>query len=137
MEYNLELSFLNKVENKTDSSNSRKKLTESELNELRQSFSNISEEYLSYLKEIGCGSFKECQFQVQDYLFGLSELGLEDVYEIKEDIKFFGDNFAGDLAGFDFEKNLNEVVEFWHDNGTVFYTGKTFKEYIGEKIGIK
>lgn len=137
MEYDLELRFLNKIEDKTDESNLRKKLSDSDLNLLRQNHNGVSEEYLTYLKEVGCGSFKECQFNVLDYLFDLSELGLEDVYELKDEIKFFGDNFSGDFAGFDFEKNPNEVIEFWHDDGTVYETGKSFKEYIGEKIGIE
>jgi len=137
MKYDLEFKILNQIEDKADKSNFRKKLSESDLNQLRQNHNGISEEYLTYLKEIGSGSFKECQFVVQDYLFDLSELGIEDIYELKDEIKFFGDNFAGDLAGFDFKKNPNEVIEFWHDDGTIYETGKSFKEYIGEKIRVE
>lgn len=136
MTFEQELNYLNQIENKGDTSNARRKLSDSEVKKLRSDHHGISEEYLVYLMEIGSGSFKECQFVVQDYLFDLSDIGLEDIFSLKEEIKFFGDNFSGDLAGFDFEKNPNEVVEFWHDDGTIYYTGKTFKTYIKEKIGI-
>jgi hypothetical protein len=86
------------------------------------------------LSEIGSGSFLECQFQVQKYLFDLDDLGLTENYDLKEGIKFFGDNYAGDFSGFDFNDNPTLVVEFWHEDGTIYETNKTFKEYIREKM---
>jgi len=41
--------------------------------------------------------------------------------------------FAGDLSGFGFEKNPNEVIEFWHNDEIVLETGKSFRKYIRKK----
>lgn len=114
--------------------NQREILSNSEIESLRNEFESISEDLIDYLQEIGSGSFRECQFKVHKRLFELEDLGLEDLYDVKKDIKFFGDNFAGDFAGFDFSGNPNLVVEFWHEDGTIFDTQKTFKEYIREQM---
>jgi hypothetical protein len=52
-------------------------------------------------------------------------------------VKLFGDNFAGDFAGFDLSSPKDEVVEFWCDSNKVFATGKTFREYIRGKMLFK
>jgi len=67
-------------------------------------------------------------------LFDLEDLGLEEHYELKDGIKFFGDNFSGDFSGFDFNGNPELVVEFWHEDGTVYETNKTFKDNIREQM---
>lgn len=130
MKYSNELDFLSKVERSEDETNKRDILSNSEIESLRREFEGISDDLIDYLQEIGSGSFRECQFKVHNRLFDLEDLGLEDVYQLKDEIKFFGDNFAGDFAGFDFSKDPNLVIEFWHEDGTVFETQKPFKEYI-------
>lgn len=73
-------------------------------------------------------------FNVASSLFDLEDLGLEDHYELKSNIWFFGDNFAGDFAGFDFDQNNGKVVEFWHESGELYYTNKSFQTYIREQM---
>ncbi|MDW3195255.1 MAG: hypothetical protein R8G66_22965 [Cytophagales bacterium] len=134
MKYTAEFEFLDAVESHEDETNKRDILSNSEIENLRSEFEGISDELIDYLMEIGSGSFRECQFNIHNRLFTLEDLGLEDVYQIKDEIKFFGDNFAGDFAGFDFSGDPNLVVEFWHEDGTIFDTKKTFKVYIREQM---
>ena len=56
--------------------------------------------------------------------------------KLPENVKLFGDNFSGDFAGFDLTTKNNLVVEFWHDDNKVVNTGKTFREYIREKLSM-
>lgn len=128
--YNLEKEFLKKVEN----NNSRTALTANQIKDLLSEFPKLPEDYIAYLKEIGSGSFRDCQFNIASSLFNLEDLGLEDHYELKSNIWFFGDNFAGDFAGFDLDQNDGNVVEFWHESGELYYTNKSFQTYIREQM---
>ncbi len=134
MIYDFEKEFLAKVEDHTDITNRREKVSEIELERLKEEFPTISSEFIAYLREIGSGNFRECQFKVQKYLFDLDDIGLAEHYELRDGIKFFGDNYAGDLSGFNFDTNPELVVEFWHEDGTIYETNKTFKEYIREQM---
>ena len=134
MMYKLEKEFLEKTEDLTEETNRREIIAETELEKLKGEYPKISNEYLNYLKEIGSGSFRESQFRVQQYLFDLEDIGLEEDYELKKGIMFFGMNFSGDFSGFDFTKNPELVVEFWHEDGTIYKTKKTFKEYIRQQM---
>ena len=132
--YQTEKAFLAAVENPDDKTNSRKLYTESEINLIKSQFPGITSDFTAYLQEIGEGSFRECQFSVTGKLFDLATIGLEDSFEIKHSIKFFGDNYSGDFSGFDFESNDDKVIEFWHDSGELYETNKSFKEYIQEQM---
>jgi len=127
--YASEIEFLKKVE----SHNNRTLLNNDQTKNLLLEYPKLPEDYLIYLQEIGSGSFRESQFNVTAP-FNLEDLGLEDHYELKPNIWFFGDNFAGDFAGFDLDQNDGKVVEFWHDSGELYYTNKTFKTYIREQM---
>lgn len=128
--YNLEKEFLKKVEN----NNSRTTLTANQIKDLLSEFLKLPEDYIVYLQEIGFGSFRDFQFNIASSLFNLEDLGLEDHYELKSNIWFFGDNFAGDFAGFDLDQNDGKVVEFWHESGELYYTNKSFQTYIREQM---
>ncbi|MBL0736369.1 SMI1/KNR4 family protein [Flavobacterium sp. GN10] len=128
--YTLEIEFLKKVE--TD--NNRTLLTEDQIKNLLSEFPKLPQDYLIYLKKIGSGSFRKSQFNVTASLFDLEDLGLEDHYELKSNVWFFGDNFCGDFSGFDFNQNDGKVVEFWHESGELYYTNKSFQTYIREQM---
>jgi hypothetical protein len=132
--YKFEIEFLSEEEDKLDESNNRRKLTIEETNSIGEKYPNLSQEFLDYLREVGEGAFRECQFAVRSELIDLSDIGLDEHYEIKKTIKFFGDNFSGDMAGFDLENSDGLVVEFWHESGDIFNTNKTFKQYIREQM---
>ena len=64
----------------------------------------------------------------------MDDLGLAADYELRAEIKFFGDNYAGDFAGFDFSNNAELVVEFWHEDGSIYETNQSFKDYISGQM---
>lgn len=130
MTYQHEIDFLKAVEKPANPQNQRKKLSENQAKELLSEFPSLPADFIDYLKEIGHGSFRECQFNVKPFLFDLKDLGLEEHFDVKPSIKFFGDNFSGDFAGFDLEHGNGHVVEFWHEDGSIYETKKSFKEYI-------
>ena len=134
MSFEKELYFLQQNENEDILSNKKIIASEIEIANLKSIFPNIPEEFLEYLLEIGSGNIMGSQFKIMSDLFNFCDLGFDDVYFVPENIKFFGDNYCGDFAGFDFSNDKNEVVEFWHDSNEMYYTGKTFREYIREKM---
>lgn len=107
-------------------------ISEKELNENFEDFKNTPLDYIFFLIEVGYGNINNI-LDLKNFLFDFDDLGLEDIYDLPENIKLFGDNFSGDFIGFDFDKN-GEVIEFLHESGEIYWTGKNFKEYISEII---
>jgi len=128
MYFDEELEFL--------SSNDFEKLSQDQLNDIIKRNPNVSPEYINFLSEIGAGNLNVNQFKIYADLVDFNDLGLEDIYQLPENVKLFGDNFSGDFAGFDLTTKNNLVVEFWHDDNKVVNTGKTFREYIREKLSM-
>lgn len=131
--YNLEKEFLKKVEN-NDEQDKREIASKNQIKNLLLEYPKLPQDYLTYLQEIGSGSFRNCQFNITSSLFDLEDLDLSDHYELKSNIYFFGDNFSGDFSGFDFDRNDGNVVEFWHESGDLYYTNKSFQTYIREQM---
>ncbi|MGV3611418.1 MAG: SMI1/KNR4 family protein [Fluviicola sp.] len=135
MSFKEELDYLNSTEEKEKNLNQRVQLTQVQTDQIKNTNSNIPVDFLDYLLEIGCGSIMHSQFKVYNDLTDFIDLGLNDLYSLPAGVKLFGDNFSGDFSGFDLSKEkTDEVVEFWHDSKEVYYTGKTFREYIREKM---
>lgn len=134
LKYNLEKEFLKLVENKEDKTNSKITSTDEEIKTLLEKHSKIPQDFIDYLKEIGAGNFRECGFKVQSFLFNLEDLGLENHYDIKSNIWFFGDNYCGDFSGFDFDNDDGNVIELWHETGEIYYTNRSFQNYIREQM---
>lgn len=111
-------------------------LTQDQIDELQSVFQNLPIDYVNYLIEVGFGDLMKSLLKIYPSLCDLSDLGLENVYEIPNDIKLFGDNYSGDFIGFDLSNKDDEVIEFWHDSNQVYKTGKTFRNYIREKISM-
>jgi hypothetical protein len=132
--YKSESEFLKKVEDSNDNTNKKELLSDEQLNIIIEKHPNVPQDYVAYLREIGAGNFRESQFVVQSFLFNLETLGLDEHYEIKSNIWFFGDNYCGDFSGFDLDLNDGLVVEFLHEFGEVFNTNKTFKQYIRDQM---
>lgn len=114
--------------------NKKEILNPTEINTLKTIYPNIPQDYLDYLMEIGTGTIMEMQFNVKPFLFNFYDLGLEKVYSVSDEIKFFGDNYNGDFAGFNLKNNDGTVVEFWHESGELIYTNKTFHQFIKDQM---
>jgi hypothetical protein len=134
LNYNQEKEFLKRVEDVENKTNLRQIPTEEKIQQILSEHPSLPQDYIQYLQEIGSGNFRECQFNVKDYLFDIESIGLGEDYDIKPNVKFFGDNFCGDFSGFDFDNNDGFVVEFWHETGQLYYTGQTFKNYIRQQM---
>lgn len=133
------VAFLARVEYpKRKRMNTRQKYTARETNKLRRQYPGVPEEYLDYLREVGAGAFRQCQFTVYGGLGTPDEILGEGVFywlDPKLRVLCFGDNFSGDLSGF-LPDSKWAVVELWHDSGTVYAVKKNFGEYIREKMGL-
>ncbi|OXA93970.1 SMI1/KNR4 family protein [Flavobacterium hercynium] len=134
MSFEKELNFLKENENQDNLINNKIRSSVPEINSLKESYPNLPNDFFEYLLEVGSGNIMESQFKVMKDLFDFNDLGLEDIYDLSDNIKLFGDNYSGDFAGFDILCNKDEVIEFWHDSNELHYTGKTFREYIREKM---
>ncbi|MDR0228514.1 MAG: hypothetical protein LBI72_05550 [Flavobacteriaceae bacterium] len=134
--YLLEREFLKRVEDKSDESNHKEIISKQQLLGIIEKYPCAPHDYIAYLKEIGYGNFRECQFKVQSFLFNLEEIGLDEHYSIKSNVWFFGDNYFGDFSGFDLDLNDGLVVEFLHETGELYYTKQSFYNYIRQQMGI-
>ena len=134
MIYSEEIQFLKRVEESGNSQNERRILSRSEIDTIQENFKTVSEEYLCYLAEIGAGSFRECQFIEYENLIDIKSIGLDEYFDVPQNIRFFGDNFSGDLSGFILNKNDGIVLELWHDSGELYQIDLLFKDYIREQM---
>lgn len=130
MYFDKELEFLKSKEEE----NFRKKLSKVELDKILLKYPNVPSDYINFLSEVGEGNLRDHQFKIYSSLIDFYDLGLENVYQLPEEIKLFGDNFAGDFAGFDISSKTDLVFEFLHDSDKIYNTGKTFREFIRDKI---
>lgn len=115
----------------------RDRVTQSQVDNIISNFNNVPKDFIDYMLEIGSGDLVKSSVKIYPGLCDFDDLGLGDVYELENEIKFFGDNYSGDFIGFDLSNLKDEVVEFWHDSIELTYTGKSFREYIREKMSFK
>jgi len=131
--------FLARVEDADEKTmNSRRLLSQEQIDDLRKVHPRIPEEFLSYLQEVGAGAFRECQFTVYGFLDTPDNILGKDVLLLKEPsvrALCFGDNFSGDLGAFLPDEDW-VIADLWHDNGTICRKGRTFRQYIREKMFI-
>ncbi|WP_226669293.1 hypothetical protein [Microbulbifer aggregans] len=132
--FDYESKFLQSKEDLDDETNGqRSSFSEEEVQKLLRQYPSLPEDYIRYLKEIGAGPFRECQYEVFDepcYFEDLYDIGCE--FEAKRYIAF-GQNFSGDTSVFDSKKGC-EILDFWHDSFEFYGKNLSFKCYIREKM---
>jgi hypothetical protein len=133
--FSSEKKFLLKVESPDSPHNKRTLVTTEKLNELKANHPGLPDEYLVYLKNIGWGDFRECGYMIYSGLLTLDSIGLSKAYPLKEKVVFFGDNFSGDMAGFNLDNNYS-IVELWHESGDLHETRLSFRKFIRGQIGM-
>ena len=132
--FEYEAEFLQSKEDLEDDTNGQRVyFTEEEVQKLLGEYPGLPEDYITYLKEIGAGPFRECQYEVFDmpcYFEDLYDAGYE--FEPKRYIAF-GHNFSGDTSVFDSKKGF-KILDFWHDSFEFYNKNLSFKSYIREKM---
>jgi hypothetical protein len=108
-------------------------LRESEVLSLRAQYPLLPEDYLDYLREVGWGDFGNSSYMIYSGLLRSDEIYDPETADDLSHILFFGDDFSGDCAGFDTE-NAWAVVEVEHTHMEVSELGKTFEEFIKDRI---
>lgn len=131
------VAFLARVEDpKEERMNSRRRLTARQADKMRRDFPGVPDEFVAYFREVGAGSFRECQFTVYETLGTPDQLLGEGVMPQKDptvSVLCFGDNYSGDLSGFLPDQRW-AIAELWHDSGTLYRVKKAFGEYIRERM---
>src|SRR5262245_49507605 len=110
--------------------NHRQRVDGQAIDELRRSFPGISDEYLAYLREIGAGSVRECQYEIYEP---------DAVIENKDGLTFsvgnlliIGHDFGGDDFALDAENDFRAVVRD-HETGDVHSYG-SFRAFIRDQM---
>ena len=133
--YEEEIEFLKDNEEPNNEMNDRDRLSVEELEIIEKDYPGIPPAFLSYLKEIGWGSFRECQYGIFKPCY------FEDLYDVGvefEKMRYiaFGHNFSGDTSLFD-SKNNHCITEFWHDFYEFVPYKEAFREYIRKHMLMK
>ncbi|HVQ71593.1 MAG TPA: hypothetical protein VMT08_29240 [Bradyrhizobium sp.] len=132
--YEVEVAFLAKVEHPTDRTNSRTRLDSEAVQDIRETFPGIPEEYLAYLWEIGPGSVRECQYMIYESPFWCGEEPLFSSFNSGgRKLLVIGDNFSGDLFVLDAEHEFR-VAEFLHETMEVWPCNCAFREFVRERM---
>lgn len=128
--YEEEIQFLRVVEDPHDITNQRQPLNEQAIERLRRSFPGISEEYLAYLREIGAGSVKECQYEIYEPDF-------DDATPLflVGNLLFIGHDFIGNSFALDADSDFC-VVELDHEGGGkgIYPMGGSFRAFIRDQM---
>jgi hypothetical protein len=131
------IEFLARVEDpKEERMNSRRRLTARQAERLRSDFPGVPEEFIAYLREVGAGSFRECQFMIYGMLGTPDQIlgqGVMPQQDPTVRILCFGDNYSGNLSGFLPDQRW-AVAELWHGSGTLSRVKKPFGKYIRERM---
>jgi hypothetical protein len=133
--FSTEKKFLLKVESPDSPQNKRTLVTTGKLNELKAKYPGLPNEYLAYLKNIGWGDFRQCGYMIYSGPITLDSIRLKEAYPLKEKVIFFGDNFSGDMAGFNLDNNYS-IVELWHESGDLHETTLSFRKFIRVQMGM-
>ena len=133
--FSTENKFLLKVESPDSVHNKRTLVTAEKLIKLKENYPQIPEEYLLYLSNVGWGDFRQCGYMIYSGPITLDSIGLSEAYPLKEKVIFFGDNFSGDMAGFNLDNNYSVVV-LGHASGDLHETGLSFRQFMREQMGM-
>jgi hypothetical protein len=115
----------------------RQTLTNTALARLQRRHAGLPADYVEYLRHVGWGSFLRCRYAVYHQLTPVAErLGKEIAARLGQPILCFGDNLAGDVAGFLPDQDW-AVVEINHLDFSLHVTGESFRSFIRERMGLE
>lgn len=111
--------------------------SELQLQELRQRFHGIPEDYLTYLAEVGEGSIGDELYTVFGELMDAEDFFDEQLHEFldfDESVLLFGCDFSGNGLIFLPDEDWMVGIIYHDDMGEVERTEKDFRSYISEVI---
>ncbi len=130
------INFLAEIGATSDQANQPTPLKQDEIDQLRKKYGEIPKDFLDYLSIVGAGSVNDCRYMIYGGLLSPSEyFDPEDIEELENHILCFGDDFAGNPAGF-LPKNNWRIAEIWHEDLTLNEVDLTFGQFIRQKIGM-
>lgn len=131
------LKILEKDLDKNLIQNQRKAYSKNQIEEIKEQFPNIPEEYLKYLSEVGEGSFRDefCTvfgelIEVEDFF----DESLHEYLDFEEEVLQFGCDFSGNALIFLVNENWQVGIIYHDDLGMVEKTELNFREFISERI---
>lgn len=109
------------------------KLSEDDIK--REAVDGVPQDYIDFIREVGCGTVQGMFFNFFGVLVEATEF-YDDLYdedgdpELK-DVLLFGNNFTGDAVGFLTTDNWS-IVEIWHDDNLSINPReeKSFEEFV-------
>ena len=132
--YEEEVAFLAAVEDRAEVSNRRGLLDAAAVERIREAFPGVPEDYLAYLREIGPGSVRECQYGIHKPIWCHEEPAFSWFETRGRKLLVFGHNFSGDMFAFDAKHNYR-VVELLHETMEVWpFKRGGFKEFVRERM---
>jgi hypothetical protein len=130
-----ERTFLQRVEQPDDPSNSRDIPSDSEIESIRNNYPEIPDDYLAYLREIGWGCARESQYIIHQGLSWCHDDSSFNWFNSRgRKFLVFGSNSMGDLWAFDAEHRF-KVCELLHGSRhTVLPFEGSFKAFIRQSM---
>ncbi len=134
--YDDAVAFLARVEDPEEHEmNDRERFSAKQLAQLQRDFPGIPDDFIAYLREVGAGSFRECQFEVfQDFLTP-EDRGIDppDGEEHSEEVLLFGHDFSEYSGGF--LPRRRWAVVLMGNGGHCYKVKKPFAKFIrGEML---
>lgn len=101
--------------------------------ELGEHFSSVPDSYRDFLAEVGFGSVGDSRIAIYQGLIRPESIFGEAPAPSKGRYFLFGDDFSGNCFGLD-ASSSGEVVVMGPTADDVYRTGKTFEQFIKDKI---
>ncbi|ENM5919835.1 SMI1/KNR4 family protein [Vibrio metoecus] len=89
--------------------------TENELKKLKSLFAGLPDEYLSFLKNIGYGSFDGCAFSIYGGPLEPDEIFEPETASELTNYIFIGDDFSGWMLAYDMSQEPYKLTLFDHN----------------------
>ena len=89
-------------------------ITQNELQHLKSLFAGLPDEYLSFLENIGHGSFGDCAFSIYGGPLGPDEIFDSETASELANYIFIGDDFSGWMLAYDMSQDPYELTFFDH-----------------------
>ena len=98
-------------------------------------YPEIPKDYIEFLSFIGFGSIGDSEYMIYEGPIKLLEIYENPQFkdeDLLNNIILIGDNFCGDLLGYDIRDW--SLIELWHNSDEIIYIRQTFEDHVKELI---